>query len=192
MTQMCGATAKEEQMKCGPAFAGLACLTIGCATLANKQKATSAAAAAPEPKMVSTGRADEADTETVAGIAAGDHRVVTVTTQRNGSTADAGPEALVASELVGAPTSDSAARAGRSAFAMGHAYVGRHEWDKAERWLREALQYDGSRAPYHAELGRVLLVEHRWAEAEAAFTAAVLLDLDNASYRELLKEARSQ
>jgi hypothetical protein len=37
----------------------------------------------------------------------------------------------------------------------------------------------------------VLAVEERWDEAEAAFTAAVLLDVDNARYRERLKEVRS-
>jgi hypothetical protein len=31
----------------------------------------------------------------------------------------------------------------------------------------------------------------KWPDAEAAFTAAVLLDIDNTRYRQLLKESRS-
>jgi len=45
---------------------------------------------------------------------------------------------------------------------------------------------------YHAELGRIFMVEERWAEAQASLSAAVLLDVDNAEYRRLLKEARSR
>jgi cytochrome c-type biogenesis protein CcmH/NrfG len=50
---------------------------------------------------------------------------------------------------------------------------------------------DGSNPQYHAELGQVYMTLERWPEAEAAFTAAVLLDVDNARYRQLLKESRS-
>lgn len=101
-------------------------------------------------------------------------------------------EAPLTTEHIGAPRSDSDERAGRQAFEAGRSSMGSHEWGKAEGWLREAIRLDGSQAAYHAELGRVLMVEYRWPEAEAAFTAAVLRDVDNAEYRRLLKEARFQ
>jgi hypothetical protein len=100
-------------------------------------------------------------------------------------------EVLAGSESIGAPRSNLDARDARAAYVNGRTCVGRHEWSSAERWLREAIRLDGSRAEYHAALGDVLVTQDRWPEAEAAFTAAVLLDVDNARYRERLKEARS-
>jgi hypothetical protein len=40
-------------------------------------------------------------------------------------------------------------------------------------------------------LGSVLLIMERWPDAQASFSAAVLLDGDNPEFRRLLKEARS-
>jgi hypothetical protein len=100
-------------------------------------------------------------------------------------------ETPLAAEQIGAALSDADARAARKAFEAGDTYFARHEWANAELWLRKAILLDGAQAVFHAELGQVLVVESRWPEAEAAFSAAVLLDVDNAEYRSLLKDARS-
>ena len=63
---------------------------------------------------------------------------------------------------------------------------------QAEDRYREAVLYDGSEARYHAALGAILLKRGKRAEAEAALSAAVLLDVDNAEYRRLLVEARQR
>jgi len=96
-----------------------------------------------------------------------------------------------ATSVIGAPRSEDARRQAVDAYRAGKVYRGRHEWDKAESAFREATQLDGSVAEYHAALGSVLLVMGRWVDAEAALSAAVLLDVDNAEYRRLLKQARS-
>jgi len=45
---------------------------------------------------------------------------------------------------------------------------------------------------YHAALGEVYFVEEDWAGAAAEYTAALLIDVDNAEYRARLKEARAR
>ena len=63
---------------------------------------------------------------------------------------------------------------------------------QAEDRYREAVLYDGGEARYHSALGATLLKRGKRAEAEAALSAAVLLDVDNAEYRRLLVEARQR
>ena len=82
-------------------------------------------------------------------------------------------EVLAGSASIGAPRSNLDARDARAAYVSGRTFVGRHEWSSAERWLREAIRLDGSRAEYHAALGDVLATQDHGLEAEAAFTAAV-------------------
>ena len=65
-------------------------------------------------------------------------------------------------------------------------------YDQAEAKLREATLYDGGEAKYHAALGELLLKRGKLAAAEAALTAAVLLDMENAHYHQLLTEARQR
>lgn len=93
---------------------------------------------------------------------------------------------------IGAPRSEEDRAAGADAFAMGKAYVGSHEWAKAEQSFQRAILFDGSVAEYHAAMGSLMMVLHRWIDAEAAYSAAVLLDVDNPEYRRQLKEARSR
>jgi hypothetical protein len=64
------------------------------------------------------------------------------------------------------------------------------QYEQAEKKLREAVRYDGGEARYHAALGRLLLKRGKATEAEAVLSAAVLLDMENAEYRELLLDAR--
>jgi hypothetical protein len=97
-----------------------------------------------------------------------------------------------ASAVIGAPTSNEAQASAQVAFARGQSLMGNHEWAKAEQSFREALQFDGSIPRYHAALGSLLMTLKRWDEAEAEFSAAMLLDVDNAEYRRLLKLARSK
>jgi predicted Zn-dependent protease len=94
--------------------------------------------------------------------------------------------------IIGAPSSDSARLAATYVFAEAKAYIGQHLWTKAEATFREALRLDGSVAAYHAELASLLMIIGRYEEAEAEYSAALLLDVDNASYRRLLKQARSK
>jgi hypothetical protein len=63
-------------------------------------------------------------------------------------------------------------------------------YDLAETKFREAVLYDGGDGRYHAALGAIFLKRGKRAEAQAALSAAVLTDLDNEEYRELLREAR--
>jgi hypothetical protein len=63
---------------------------------------------------------------------------------------------------------------------------------EAEVKYREAVLYDGGEAKYHAALGALLLKRGKIAAAEAALSAAVLLDMENAEYRKLLTEARAR
>ena len=65
-------------------------------------------------------------------------------------------------------------------------------YEQAETKYREAVLYNGGDARYHAALGAILLKRGKSAAAEAALSAAVLLDVENAEYRRLLKEARSR
>jgi Flp pilus assembly protein TadD len=63
-------------------------------------------------------------------------------------------------------------------------------YEQAEAKYREAVLYDGGEPRYHAALGAILLKRGKIAAAEAALSAAVLLDVENAEYRRLLTEAR--
>ncbi len=94
--------------------------------------------------------------------------------------------------MIGRPRSETDRAAAADAFARGKAYVGSHEWPKAEQSFQQALLFDGSVAEYHAAMGSLMMLLHRWVDAEAAYTAAVILDVDNPEYRRQLKEARSR
>ena len=96
-----------------------------------------------------------------------------------------------ATAVIGVPQSEDARERAVDAYRAGKLYMDRHEWGKAETKFRNALQLDGSVAEYHGALGSVFLVLERWADAQASLSAAVLLDVDNAEYRRMLKEARS-
>ena len=65
-------------------------------------------------------------------------------------------------------------------------------YQQAEDKFREAILYDGSDARYHAALGGILLKRGKRGEAEAVLSAAVLLDVEKAEYRQLLLEARKR
>jgi hypothetical protein len=71
-------------------------------------------------------------------------------------------------------------------------YLGRHEWTFALEYLRKAVRFDGSVAAYHAGVGAVEMVLGHWEEAEAEYTAASLIDVDNQEYRSQIKEARGR
>lgn len=96
-----------------------------------------------------------------------------------------------AQATIGAPETEAARSAAVVAFDEGAVFVGNHAWIKAANSFREAIRNDGSVAKYHASLGQVLMVQHQWLDAQAAYTAAVLLDLDNPEYQRQLKKARS-
>jgi Tfp pilus assembly protein PilF len=98
----------------------------------------------------------------------------------------------MARAVIGVSASEADRSAAGPAFERGMAYFDRHEWGKAADAFREALRLDGSVAMYHAALGEVMLVMNKWADAEAEYTAALLLDVDNTVYRARLKEARSR
>jgi cytochrome c-type biogenesis protein CcmH/NrfG len=68
--------------------------------------------------------------------------------------------------------------------------MGAHRWGDAKASFRAALRADGSVAAYHAALGEVLMVEEDWARVASEYSAALLLDADNTTYRVRLKEAR--
>lgn len=93
---------------------------------------------------------------------------------------------------IGAPLSENDRAAGVEAFDDGNAYVGAHEWAKAEQSFQRAVLYDGSIAKYHAALGSLMMLLHRWVDAEASYSAAVLIDVDNPDYRRQLKESRAR
>jgi hypothetical protein len=65
-------------------------------------------------------------------------------------------------------------------------------YQQAEDKFREAILYDGSDARYHAALGGILRKRGKRGEAEAVLSAAVLLDVEKAEYRQLLLEARKR
>jgi tetratricopeptide (TPR) repeat protein len=94
--------------------------------------------------------------------------------------------------VIGAPRSEADRAAAAEEFGRGKAYVGSHEWAKAEQSFQRAILFDGSVAEYQAAMGSLMMILHRWADAEAAYSAAVLLDVDNPEYRRQLKEARSR
>jgi hypothetical protein len=96
----------------------------------------------------------------------------------------------VAVAVVGAPTSEADRNAGRQMYDDGVVYLDRHEWGNALESLRKAVRFDGSVAKYHAALGSVEMILGHWEEAEAEYTAASLIDVDNAEYRAQIKEAR--
>ncbi len=96
-----------------------------------------------------------------------------------------------AEATIGAPRSEEARSAAEVAFNEATIYMGNHAWTKAATSFREAIRNDGSVARYHAGLGQVLMIQHEWLDAQAAYTAAVLLDLDNPDYQKQLKRARS-
>jgi tetratricopeptide (TPR) repeat protein len=101
-----------------------------------------------------------------------------------------GSDDAVAVPVVGAPASDADRASGRKMFDASMAYFGRHEWPEALETLHKALRLDGSVASYHAAVGAVEMVLGHWEDAEAEYTAASLIDVDNAEYRAQIKEGR--
>lgn len=95
-----------------------------------------------------------------------------------------------AQATIGAPSSNSDRLAAIDKFAEGQSFMGSHKWQLAEEAFHETLLLDGSVPRYHVALGKVLMLLHRYDEAEAEYTAATLLDVDNVEYRKLVKEAR--
>ena len=83
-------------------------------------------------------------------------------------------------------------RHAREAYDDGREALELRLYQRAEDKFREAILYDGSDARYHAALGAVLLKRGKPLEAEAVLSAAVLLDVENAGYRQLLVEARKR
>ena len=81
-------------------------------------------------------------------------------------------------------------RHAREAFDDGREALELRIYERAEDKFREAVLYDGSDARYHAALGGILLKRGKRVQAEAVLSAAVLLDVENAEYRQLLIEAR--
>lgn len=97
---------------------------------------------------------------------------------------------LFAVAIIGAAQTDSAEAAAVPVFADGEIYFARHEWGKAEEYFKRAVKLDGSVAQYHAALGDVELALEKWAEAEAEYTAASLIDVMNDAYRRGILRAR--
>ena len=83
-------------------------------------------------------------------------------------------------------------RHAREAFDDGREALELRLYERAEDKFREAVLYDGSEASYHAALGSILLRRGKRAQAEAVLSAAVLLDVENSDYRQLLVEARKR
>jgi hypothetical protein len=102
------------------------------------------------------------------------------------------PSGTASQAMIGAPRSEADRQAAVQSFAEGDAYIGGHEWAKAEQSYQRAVLYDGSVAEYLAALGSLMMLLHRWTDAVASYSAAVLLDVDNSEYRRRLKEARSR
>ena len=96
----------------------------------------------------------------------------------------------VAVAIVGAAESDSAEAAAVRVFADGKIYFARREWGKAEEYFKRAVKLDGSVAEYHAALAAVELALEKWAEAEAEYTAASMVDVMNDEYRRGILRAR--
>ena len=89
-------------------------------------------------------------------------------------------------------TTSQARRRALQAYQDGGEALELRLYEQAEARYREAVLYDGGEARYHAALGAILLKRGKIAAAEAALSAAVLLDVENAEYRRLLTEARSR
>lgn len=104
----------------------------------------------------------------------------------------ADPVVVHSQATIGAPSSEVDRRAAITLFAEANAFVGSHEWTKAEQSFQKAILFDGSVAKYHAGMGDLMMILHRWTDASASFSAAVLLDVDNPDYRQKLKEARAR
>ena len=102
------------------------------------------------------------------------------------------PSMIAARAIIGAPSSDSDRQAAIESFVEANAFMGSHQWSKAEESFRKTVLLDGSVAKYHAGLGSVLMVLGKWKDAEAEYTAAMMLDLDNPVYRRMVKEARAK
>jgi hypothetical protein len=83
-------------------------------------------------------------------------------------------------------------RHARESFDDGREALELRLYDRAEAKFREAVLYDGSEARYHAALGAILLRRGKRVQAEAVLSAAVLLDVENSEYRQLLIEARKR
>ena len=81
-------------------------------------------------------------------------------------------------------------RHARESFDDGREALELRLYERAEDKFREAVLYDGSEARYHAALGGILLRRGKRVQAEAVLSAAVLLDVENSEYRQLLIEAR--
>lgn len=102
------------------------------------------------------------------------------------------PSMLAARAIIGAPSSESDRAAAIESFAEANGFMGSHQWSKAEESYRKTVLLDGSVAKYHAGLGSVSMLLGKWKDAEAEYTAAMMLDLDNPTYRRMIKEARSK
>ena len=89
-------------------------------------------------------------------------------------------------------TTAQARRRAVRAYQDGYEALELRLYEQAEVKYREAVLYDGGEAKYHGALGALLLKRGKLAAAEAALSAAVLLDTENAEYRKLLTEARSR
>jgi Flp pilus assembly protein TadD len=89
-------------------------------------------------------------------------------------------------------TTAQARRRAMRAYQDGYEALELRLYEQAEVKYREAVLYDGGEAKYHGALGALLLKRGKLAAAEAALSAAVLLDTENAEYRKLLTEARSR
>jgi predicted Zn-dependent protease len=96
----------------------------------------------------------------------------------------------VAVAIVGAAQSDSAEAAATQVFADGKVYFARREWGKAEELFKRAVKLDGAVAEYHAALAEVELALEKWAEAEAEYTAASMIDVMNDAYRRGILKTR--
>ena len=92
--------------------------------------------------------------------------------------------------IIGAPASDSARVAAISVFEEGMRLVRRRDWKKARVSLERALRLDGSVAAYHAAMGDVRQALGELADAEASYSAALLIEAGNEHYRRRLDEIR--
>jgi tetratricopeptide (TPR) repeat protein len=98
------------------------------------------------------------------------------------------------SAAVAVPTrvSNAARAAAATAFKDGKMQAGMIEYGKAEYRYREAIRLDPTVAAYHGALGSLMIAVHRYDDAVVAYSAALLLDVDNLDYREQLKYARAR
>jgi beta-barrel assembly-enhancing protease len=108
------------------------------------------------------------------------------------SAREGAPSMVAARAVIGAPSSDLDRTLAIESFAEANGFMGSHQWNKAEESFRKTVLLDGSVAKYHAGLGSVLMLLGKWKDAEAEYTAAMMLDLDNPVYRRMVKEARAK